>query len=121
MKTYALINILFLTLVANALVGIGTTTPSNDAVLDLTCLNKGLLLPGLSDTSNVSNPTSGLITPFYSVKLSNFKVVAVSTGVSVGTEILESISLEPGIIAFRDWTNNNGFSYNLDTKVIGPY
>lgn len=42
-------------------VGIGTTSPSNNAVLDVTSADKGLLLPRLADTGVVSNPSAGLL------------------------------------------------------------
>ncbi len=42
-------------------VGIGTSTPSANAALDISSINKGLMLPRLSDTSAVANPTAGLL------------------------------------------------------------
>jgi hypothetical protein len=45
----------------NAQVGIGTNTPSANAMLDVTSTNKGILLPRLNDTSSVSNPSAGLM------------------------------------------------------------
>lgn len=45
----------------NAQVGIGTTTPNANAVLDLTSASKGLLLPRVNDTTNVPNPSAGLM------------------------------------------------------------
>ena len=56
--------ILFLFLnstIAPAQVGIGTMNPSNNAVLDVSSTNKGLMLPRIADTSNVANPSAGLI------------------------------------------------------------
>ncbi len=47
--------------VSNAQVGIGTTTPSNNAALDVNSTNKGIMLPRLSDTTSVSNPSAGLM------------------------------------------------------------
>lgn len=44
-----------------AQVGIGTTSPSPNAVLDLTSTSKGLMLPRVNDTTNVLNPTAGLM------------------------------------------------------------
>lgn len=46
---------------AQAQVGIGTTNPSNNAVLDLSSTNKGMLLPRVNDTSSVNNPSAGLM------------------------------------------------------------
>ena len=42
-------------------VGIGTNTPSGNAILEISSKNKGLMLPRLSDTTAVQNPTAGLI------------------------------------------------------------
>lgn len=44
-------------------VGIGTATPSSNAVLDLTSTSKGVLLPRLTDAQRnaISSPTEGLI------------------------------------------------------------
>lgn len=52
--------------ISNAQVGIGTTSPNPSSVLDVTSLNKGVLLPrvaltGTSDTSTISSPAEGLI------------------------------------------------------------
>lgn len=60
MKTLILIA-LICTVKVNAQVGIGTNTPSANAVLDVTSTNKGILLPRLNDTSSVSNPSAGLM------------------------------------------------------------
>ncbi|MBK7173668.1 MAG: type VI secretion system tube protein Hcp [Bacteroidales bacterium] len=63
----------------------------------------------------------GQATPYYSVKLSNWKVSSMSQSVSIGGDLFEAISLNPENIGFKDWTNNLGFSYNILTEVIGPY
>jgi type VI protein secretion system component Hcp len=42
-------------------VGIGTGNPNSSAILDLTSTSKGLLLPRVADTSNVSTPAEGLV------------------------------------------------------------
>lgn len=226
---YIFICILLATQAASAQVGIGTSTPSSNSILDLTSPNKGLLLPRVNDTSTVSNPSAGLMiydintqspafhngarwnslanastlsgtygdsitysffgpgsfspgvyqltamsfggsnpgspnsvyiqdvsfvktqdynsthffkamilgsmvggiefkmyvpgqaTPYYSVKLSNWKVSSMSQSVSTGGDLFESISLSPENIGFKDWINNLSFSYNIITKVIGQY
>ncbi len=56
-----IISILFLARAASAQVGIGTTNPNSNSVLDLTSPNKGLLLPRVASTSAVSSPTAGLM------------------------------------------------------------
>lgn len=224
-----LLTIFFAAHVAYAQVGIGTTNPSPNSVLDLTSPDKGLMLPRVNDTSSVSNPSAGLMiydinaqspafhnganwkamagasvtsgtttesitytffgpnsfgqgtfdliamsyggsnfgninnanlqdvnisklqdinsvnffkemisgsmnggiefkmyapgqtTPYYSVKLTNWKVSSVQQSLSTGGEIYESISFTFENIGFKDWINNSGFTFNLVTKVIGPY
>ena len=61
MKMIMLISVLLVMQVATAQVGVGTTTPNSNAVLDLTSTDRGLLLPRLNDTSNVGSPTEGLM------------------------------------------------------------
>lgn len=48
-------------LMSRAQVGIGTTTPSTNSALDVTSANKGIMLPRLTDTSSVTNPSAGLM------------------------------------------------------------
>jgi hypothetical protein len=64
---------------------------------------------------------AGATTPYYSVKLTNWKVSSVQQGLSIGSELTEQISFSPGTIGFKDWINNLSFSFNLTTSVIGPY
>jgi hypothetical protein len=222
--------LLFVTTInLNAQVGIGTTNPSPNSVLDLTSPDKGLMLPRVNDTTSVSNPSAGLMiydlnaqspafhngaswnplagtspmsgtttdsitysffgpnsfgpgifsvlamsyggsnfgsinnaniqdvnisklqdinsvnffkemisgsmnggiefkmyapgqtTPYFSVKLSNWKVSSVQQSLASGGEIFESISFTFENIGFKDWINDSGFTFNLVTKVIGPY
>ena len=225
-----IISLLLLAQATSAQVGIGTTNPSSNSVLDLTSPNKGLLLPRVANTSSVSSPTAGLMiynmsaqspafyngtiwnslasaiagssgdsityaisgpgnplfasgnynvvsmsfggsnsgspgyvayiqdvsftknkdintigflnsmiggtllgmiefkiyvpgqaTPYYSIKLTNWRVSSAQQGTGSGGVFTESISASPGIIGFKDWTNNLSFSFNLSTKVIGTY
>lgn len=53
-------------------VGIGTSTPDSTAILDIVSTNKGVLIPRIGDTANVTDPVEGLIiynkktkTPYY--------------------------------------------------------
>jgi hypothetical protein len=61
MRSLILTAFLFASLFTRAQVGIGTNTPSTNAVLDVNSSNKGLMLPRLNDTFNVSNPSAGLM------------------------------------------------------------
>ena len=61
MKKLLLFSVLLITNGLNAQIGIGTNTPSANAVLDVNSTNKGLMLPRLDNTSLVSSPTAGLM------------------------------------------------------------
>ena len=61
MKKLLLLSVLLITNGLNAQIGIGTNTPSANAVLDVNSTNKGLMLPRLDNTSLVSSPTAGLM------------------------------------------------------------
>ena len=209
-------------------VGIGTTVPSANAILDVESLSKGLMLPRLNDTTAVSGPTAGLLifnkttaspnyydgarwqnftpssantvqdsitytisstsanlvigtfnltrmthtgtwpgsgqpsmntiaisksfdlnsipfkrmfagtssnptieckvytpgtsTPYYSVKLSNWTIRQEDFSVSsVDGKMLENYLLTGPIIGFKDWINNQSFSWNSITVVVGSY
>ncbi|MES2648443.1 MAG: type VI secretion system tube protein Hcp [Bacteroidota bacterium] len=56
LTTFACINV-----TQSQVVGIGTPTPNNNAVLDIVSNTKGVLIPRIPDTSNVVNPLEGLI------------------------------------------------------------
>jgi hypothetical protein len=72
MKKNILIGLLFLAISVNAQIGIGTQTPSANAMLDVTSSNKGILLPRLSDTGKINNPTEGLLIYNLSTKTPTF-------------------------------------------------
>lgn len=61
MKSLFFFASLFVVGTSNAQVGIGTTSPSTNAVLDVSSTTKGLMLPRLNDTSTVRNPSAGLM------------------------------------------------------------
>jgi hypothetical protein len=61
MKKLIFLSILLISHFVNAQIGIGTNTPSANAVLDVNSTNKGLMLPRLNNTAAVSNPTAGLM------------------------------------------------------------
>lgn len=61
MKIVFLFSLLCYCVFVQAQVGIGTTTPSTNSALDVTSPNKGIMLPRLADTTNVSSPSAGLM------------------------------------------------------------
>lgn len=62
-KTFATAILLFLLNSASGQVGIGTSSPDNKAILDISSTTKGLLIPRLSTTERnaINTPTEGLI------------------------------------------------------------
>lgn len=42
-------------------IGIGTPNPDMSSVLDVTGINKGMLIPRISDLSTITNPANGLL------------------------------------------------------------
>jgi hypothetical protein len=53
-------------------VGIGTLTPDNSAIVDVSSTSKGLLLPRLADTSSVTTPAAGLVMYNQNTKSPNY-------------------------------------------------
>lgn len=62
-KAISLIVIVVLSLSTKAQVGIGTTSPDNSSILDLTSTSAGLLIPRMTNTemNNITTPATGLI------------------------------------------------------------
>jgi hypothetical protein len=52
--------LVFISNLANAQVGIGTTNPDASSILDISSINKGILIPR-ADTLSITNPAKGLI------------------------------------------------------------
>jgi type VI protein secretion system component Hcp len=71
-KLYYLMIAMALMISAKAQVGIGTTAPNSNAVLDIFSPSKGVLIPRIVDTGTVTSPLEGMIiynkhtkTPYY--------------------------------------------------------
>ena len=58
---FLLVSILCIFFVNSQNIGIGTTTPNSNAILDITSANKAVLLPRVNDTGNVSSPAQGMM------------------------------------------------------------
>ncbi len=69
-----ILQVLFTLMVSfcNAQIGIGTATPNKNAALDITSPNKGLLLPRVTDTGVVTDPSAGLLIYNLATKSPNF-------------------------------------------------
>jgi len=63
----------------------------------------------------------GAPTPYYSIKLSQWKVTSMSEGLGTGFAFQEAYTLGAVTIGYKDWINNKSFSINQDTHVIGTY
>lgn len=108
MKALILFAILATTNFTNAQVGIGTATPSNNAALDVNSTNKGIMLPRLSDTTSVSNPSAGLM--IYSMQS---KTPAFHNGVSwnsVAAQTAMTTTTNTDSITYTVTNASNGFT-----------
>jgi hypothetical protein len=66
MNTKYIITLLLVTSITFAQIGIGTTTPNDSAILDVTSSNKGFLQPrvaltGTADAATIASPATGLM------------------------------------------------------------
>jgi hypothetical protein len=88
-KTFTLI-MCFLSLNAVCQVGIGTTSPSNSAALEIHADNKGVLLPRLTTTqrNNITSPANGLLV--YNTDTNTLEFNAGSTATPHWTTYLKS-------------------------------
>jgi hypothetical protein len=70
----------------------------------------------------ISQFQPGATTPFYSIKLSSFKVSSQSYFISEKTgRLTEKYGLLAQTIGYKDWVNNKSFSYNASTVSFGTY
>jgi hypothetical protein len=70
----------------------------------------------------ISHFQPGAATPFYSVKLTTFKVSSQSYFISEKTgRLTEKYGLLAQTIGYKDWVNNKSFSYNASTLTFGAY
>ena len=71
MKKLFLTIVLLAGLTASAQVGIGTTSPNANSILDLTATNKALVLPRVANTAAIASPVNGMM--IYDLSSSSFK------------------------------------------------
>jgi trimeric autotransporter adhesin len=90
-------------------IGIGTSTPSSSAALDITTTGKGLLIPRMSSAiiTSISNPAKGLMV-YDSVK--NQLVVNMGTPVTPNWQ---------NIVSSSDWGLTGNSGTNADDNFIG--
>lgn len=94
-------------LMTQAQVGIGTTTPSTNSALDVTSPDKGIMLPRLADTTSVSNPSAGLMiydieaaAPAFHDGVKWNSVAAISAMTSTNDSITYTISSPARMLGF---------------------
>ena len=95
-KTLLLLFFLFLTVIGNAQIGIGTITPNSSSVLDITSTTKGLLTPRMTTVQRnaITTPADGLMV--YDTDLKVFYYY--STGTATWLPIVSGV---PGRINFK--------------------
>ena len=136
MKRLTFLNFLLsITFYSNAQnVGIGTTTPNSNAILDLVSGNKTLILPRVADTTSIAAPAAGMMMYNQNAKAPNFYngsrwntvndpssnyvplnglMTYTVTGTSVG-----GIAFETGILSGIDFSQ---FSFFPVTAIGGGY
>jgi hypothetical protein len=70
----------------------------------------------------ISQFQTSAATPFYSIKLTSFRVNSQSYFISETTgRLTEKYGLVAQIIGYKDWVNNKSFSYNASTLSFGVY
>jgi type VI protein secretion system component Hcp len=120
-----------MTLDSTGSLGIGTLDPNNSAILDVTSTDKGILLPRLADTSNVTAPAAGLVIYNQNTKTPNFfdgtkwndlngagraaplvgNITYTVTGTTVG-----GLAYETGVLSAFDYS---GISFTPKPSVVG--
>lgn len=109
-------------------VGIGTSTPDNNAILDLVSGNKGLLLPRIADTPAITTPAEGMLiynqqtkSPSYHDGLKwnkvndpaiNFVPLSGSITYEVTGTTVGGIPFETGIVAGIDFGNYSWLTFS---------
>ena len=100
----------------NGNVGIGTTAPNSNAILDLSATNKAILLPRLANKANISSPVNGMV--IYAVDEKCFKGYADGTWKDITTCTpvpagwsLTSVASYNGVSVI----NSTGIGYNGET------
>ena len=92
-------------------VGIGTTAPNSNAILDLSATNKAILLPRLANKANITSPVDGMV--FYHSVQKCFKGYANGTWLDITT-----CSPNPAAITFNKVNKYKGVSV-IDNQGIG--
>ena len=96
----------------NGNVGIGTTAPNSNAILDLSATNKALLLPRVANSDNIATPVDGMM--IYSTSQKCFKGYQNTEWVDITT----CTPVVTSAITFSKVTKYNGVSV-INNQGIG--
>jgi type VI protein secretion system component Hcp len=111
-------------------IGGGSSKPENmDSIIlykefdaNSIVLKRAHLGGNIMSVMEISQFQTGVATPFYSVKLTSFRVNSQSYFISETTgRLTEKYGLVAQIIGYKDWVNNKSFSYNVSTLSFGVY
>ena len=91
-------------------VGVGTSAPNSNAILDLSATNKAILLPRLASIANITSPVDGMV--FYHSVQKCFKGYANGTWLDITT-----CSPNPAAITFKKVNKYNGVSVIQDRTI----
>lgn len=83
MKKLLLTIVLLAGLTATAQVGIGTTSPNANSILDLTATDKALVLPRVANTAAIASPVNGMM--IYDLSSSSFKAYQNNTWIDLNS------------------------------------
>lgn len=94
-------------------VGIGTTAPNSNAILDLSATNKAILLPRLANKANITSPVDGMV--FYHSEEKCFKGYANGTWLDITTCSPNPMTF--GTVTYQGTSviNTSGIGYNGET------
>jgi hypothetical protein len=111
-------------------VGAGSSKPENmDSIIlykefdaNSIVLKRAHLGSSILSVMEISQFQPGAATPFYSIKLSSFRVNSQSYFISETTgRLTEKYGIVAQIVGYKDWVNNKSFSYNASTLSFGVY
>ena len=126
-RTLLLLVSIFLSLIANAQVGIGTVTPNASSVLDITSTTQGLLAPRMTTVQRnaITTPADGLIVydtdlkAFYYYSSGSTSWLIVSSGVNprINFKRIRSTDNLATVLA-TELTNGGGTKYLLNSNTL---
>lgn len=126
-RTLLLLVFIFLSFIANAQVGIGTTTPNASSVLDITSTTQGMLTPRMTTAQRaaITTPADGLIVydtdlkAFYYYSSGTTSWLVVSSGVNPRLNFKRIRSTDNlATVLAAELTAGGGTKYQLNTNTL---